>query len=98
MSQYPVIGLWFVDGEPAGISIHEETTLITTDRSTFAPHSISDGPVNYERQPVPDILEIETSLSLELVQFQKASEPPKSVFGHVKDVLKWGYSRLRLYI
>lgn len=62
---YPVLGLWFVDGEAAGIGIREDRTAITTNGSTFVPHSISDGPVNYERKEVPDLVEIEEALNWE---------------------------------
>ncbi|OTB05632.1 hypothetical protein M426DRAFT_56688 [Hypoxylon sp. CI-4A] len=65
VTYYPVVGLWFVDGEPAGIGIREDITPITTNGSWFVPHSISDGPCGYERQPVPDEAEIEASLMLE---------------------------------
>lgn len=58
-SHYPVIGLWFVDGDPAGMGIREDLTPITTNASVFIPHSIEDGPVNYTRQRVPDEQEIE---------------------------------------
>ncbi|RKK06884.1 hypothetical protein BFJ66_g17365 [Fusarium oxysporum f. sp. cepae] len=62
VSHYPVIGLWIVDGEPAGMGIREDDRPITTNTSTFIPHSISDVPVNYERQVVPTADEIECSL------------------------------------
>jgi glutathionylspermidine synthase len=64
-SHHPVIGLWYVDGEAAGIGIREDRTPITTNGSTFVPHSISDGPVNYNRTPVPDLKEIEAELNWE---------------------------------
>jgi glutathionylspermidine synthase len=35
---YPVLGSWVVDGEPAGIGIRESTDLITTNTSRFVPH------------------------------------------------------------
>ncbi|SPO06073.1 uncharacterized protein DNG_08762 [Cephalotrichum gorgonifer] len=62
---YPVLGLWFVDGDVAGMGIREDKTPITTNGSTFIPHSISDGSVNYDREPVPDLAEIEASLNWE---------------------------------
>ncbi|KAK7908149.1 glutathionylspermidine synthase [Apiospora marii] len=62
---YPVLGLWFVDGEPAGMGIREDTRKITANKSWFIPHSISDGPVTYERKPIPDVAEIEALLTLE---------------------------------
>lgn len=62
---YPVLGLWFIDGDAAGIGIREDKTPITTNGSTFIPHSISDGPVSYDRAPVPDLVQIEASLNKE---------------------------------
>ncbi|KAK8138729.1 hypothetical protein PG984_002109 [Apiospora sp. TS-2023a] len=62
---YPVLGLWFVDGQPAGMGIREDTRRITANKSWFIPHSISDGPVTYERKPIPDAAEIEALLTLE---------------------------------
>jgi glutathionylspermidine synthase len=35
---YPVIGSWIICGEPAGIGIREETSLVTTNASRFVPH------------------------------------------------------------
>lgn len=69
---YPVLGLWFVDGEAAGIGIREDRTAITTNGSTFVPHSISDGPVNYERTPVPTLKEIDAVVKWE--QYADAEE------------------------
>jgi glutathionylspermidine synthase len=65
VSHYAVLGLWFIDGEAAGLGIREDETPITTNTSKFIPHSISDGPVNYEKQPIPDLEAIEASLSLD---------------------------------
>ncbi|TLD21535.1 hypothetical protein PspLS_09239 [Pyricularia sp. CBS 133598] len=63
---YPVIGLWMIDGAPAGIGIREDLQQVTTDCSSFIPNVIEDAPeVNYERMPVPTIGEIEAVLSLE---------------------------------
>ncbi|SPO02454.1 uncharacterized protein DNG_05127 [Cephalotrichum gorgonifer] len=62
---YPVLGLWIVDGDVAGMGIREDKTPITTNGSTFIPHSISDGSVNYHRVPVPDLEEIEALLNWE---------------------------------
>ena len=59
---YPVLGLWVVDGDPAGMSIREDVKPISTTHSPFAPHSIEGVPINYERQPVPSLEEIEASL------------------------------------
>jgi glutathionylspermidine synthase len=37
---YPVIGSWVVDGEPAGIGIREDESLVTGNLSKFVPHII----------------------------------------------------------
>ncbi|TDZ34076.1 putative acid--amine ligase YgiC [Colletotrichum trifolii] len=73
VSHFPVIGLWFVDGEPAGMGIREDYKPITTNASTFIPHSISDGPVTYEKERVPTAEEMEDSLRCDelLDPFQK---------------------------
>lgn len=63
-SRWPVLGVWFIDGEPGGMGIREDRGPITTNISSFIPHSISDVPLRYKRTPVPDIYEIEASLSL----------------------------------
>lgn len=62
---YPVLGLWFVDGEPAGMGIREDETPITTNASKFIPHSIADVPVTYDRKPIPSLADMELSLSLD---------------------------------
>jgi glutathionylspermidine synthase len=36
-----VIGAWIVGSEPAGMSLREEATPVTTDRARFVPHIIS---------------------------------------------------------
>ena len=36
--QRPVLGLWMVNGESAGVGIREETRRITTNSSRFVPH------------------------------------------------------------
>ena len=38
----PVIGSWVVGDEPAGISIREDTCLVTKNTSIFTPHYIDD--------------------------------------------------------
>ncbi len=38
---HTLVGSWLVDGEPAGISIREDTNQITQDLSRFLPHIIS---------------------------------------------------------
>lgn len=35
---YPVIGSWVIDGDPAGIGIREDVTQITSNGSRFIPH------------------------------------------------------------
>src|ERR1019366_1153276 len=35
---YPVLGSWVIDGEPAGIGIRESTDLVTSNTSRFVPH------------------------------------------------------------
>ncbi|KJZ70258.1 hypothetical protein HIM_10339 [Hirsutella minnesotensis 3608] len=84
VAHYPVIGLWFVDGEPAGMGIREDVTPITTNCSAFAPHSISDVPVNYESQPIPDLDEIEASLRLDA--YHEAAES-KVVLDYIQSVV-----------
>ena len=37
---HPVLGVWMVDGEPAGLGIRESDTLITDNLSRFVPHLI----------------------------------------------------------
>ncbi|KAK1563961.1 glutathionylspermidine synthase [Colletotrichum navitas] len=64
-SHYPVLGIWMIDGEPAGMGIREAETPITTNLSAFIPHSIEDGPVTYERQAVPTEEEISQALKVE---------------------------------
>ncbi|KAI8307234.1 hypothetical protein K4K59_011120 [Colletotrichum sp. SAR11_240] len=59
---YPVIGLWFIDGDPAGMGIREDHTPITTNTSVFVPHSIEGGPATYEEQRIPDSEEIEEQM------------------------------------
>jgi glutathionylspermidine synthase len=40
--RYPVIGCWLVGGEPAGMGVREDASLVTSDRSRFLPHVILD--------------------------------------------------------
>ncbi|WP_400767245.1 glutathionylspermidine synthase family protein [Methylosinus sporium] len=40
--RYPVLGCWLVGGEPAGMGVREDSSLVTTDRSRFLPHAIID--------------------------------------------------------
>ncbi|EQL01465.1 hypothetical protein G6O67_005317 [Ophiocordyceps sinensis] len=85
---YPVVGLWFVDGEPVGIGIREDVTPITTNCSAFAPHSISDGPVGYQRQPIPDLEEIEASLRVET--HHNVSAESETVLAYIERVVALG--------
>ncbi|KAL1836196.1 hypothetical protein VTJ49DRAFT_5463 [Mycothermus thermophilus] len=84
VSHYPVLGLWMVDGDVAGMGIREDITPITTNTSLFGPHSISDGPVNYERKPVPDLHEIEATLAME--QYTEAPEQTKGVLRYIESI------------
>ncbi len=38
---YPLIGVWVIDGEPAGMGIRESSGLITNNTSYFAPHVLT---------------------------------------------------------
>lgn len=38
---HPMMGVWMVDGEPAGLGIREATGLITNNTSRFVPHFIA---------------------------------------------------------
>jgi glutathionylspermidine synthase len=37
---YPTLGLWYVDGEPAGLDVRENPTIIADNLSVFVPHTI----------------------------------------------------------
>lgn len=37
---HPVLGIWMVDGEPAGLGIRESRGYVTDNLSSFAPHTI----------------------------------------------------------
>lgn len=37
---HPVLGVWMIDGEPAGLGIRESAGLVTDDLSHFVPHTI----------------------------------------------------------
>jgi glutathionylspermidine synthase len=41
---HPVLGVWLVDGEPAGLGIRESDGLITDNLSYFVPHTIDYQP------------------------------------------------------
>ncbi len=47
---HPVMGVWMIDGEPAGLAIREATTLVTDNVSSFVPHCIIDSP--YRKVPL----------------------------------------------
>jgi glutathionylspermidine synthase len=84
VSHYPVLGLWFVDGEVAGMGIREDKTPITTNGSMFIPHSISDGAVSYERQLIPDLDEIEASLTVE--RYTDVAEGTRDVLRYIESI------------
>jgi glutathionylspermidine synthase len=87
-SHYAVLGLWFVDGEPAGMGIREDETPITANGSKYIPHSISDAPVNYERKPVPDLGEIEASLSLERYENSTSVDRSNGILDYIEHVVR----------
>jgi glutathionylspermidine synthase len=37
---HPVLGVWLIDGEPAGLGIRESAGLVTDNLSHFVPHTI----------------------------------------------------------
>ena len=37
---YPTLGLWYVDGEPAGLDVRESPTVVVDNLSVFVPHVI----------------------------------------------------------
>jgi glutathionylspermidine synthase len=37
---HPVLGVWLVDGQPAGLGVRESDSLITDNQSRFVPHLI----------------------------------------------------------
>ena len=39
---WPVLGIWMIDGEPAGLGIREDKQRITGNTSRFVPHFIGD--------------------------------------------------------
>jgi len=57
---YTVLGVWMVDGEPAGMGIRESAGPITDNFANFVPHSVVDGPVTYELTP-PSVPALATS-------------------------------------
>jgi glutathionylspermidine synthase len=41
---HPVLGIWMIDGEPAGLGIRESDGFVTDNLSNFVAHSIVDNP------------------------------------------------------
>ena len=39
---YPVMGVWMVGDEPAGLGIREDRSRVTRNTSRFVPHFIAD--------------------------------------------------------
>jgi len=37
---FPTLGIWYVDGEPAGLDVRESTTVVVDNLSVFVPHVI----------------------------------------------------------
>lgn len=60
-----VLGIWMIDGGPAGLGIREDENPITTNSSCFILHSISNLPLGYEKCPVPDLEGIEAALRID---------------------------------
>ncbi|KAJ4392254.1 hypothetical protein N0V93_005879 [Gnomoniopsis smithogilvyi] len=86
VSRWPVLGVWFIDGEPGGMGIREDKGPITTNISSFIPHSISDVPLNYERIPVPDSYEIEAALSLRKYATRSKKKGVDDVVGFIEEM------------
>ncbi|KAL2877487.1 hypothetical protein SGCOL_007231 [Colletotrichum sp. CLE4] len=85
-SWYPVLGMWFVDGDPVGMGIREDGTPITTNASMFIPHSIEDGPVNYMKQKIPDQDEIENLLRVEPF-FDSFDKEENEMMSYIKKIV-----------
>ncbi len=51
---HPVLGIWMIDGDPAGLAIRESEGFVTDNLSFFVPHSIPDNDVATftEQEPV----------------------------------------------
>ncbi|KAF5505209.1 putative acid--amine ligase YgiC [Colletotrichum siamense] len=86
-SNFPVLGLWFVDGDCVGMGVREDRTPITTNASVFIPHSISDGPVNYERHPVPDADEIESQLRVGTFEDEFGQHKGDELIDYIKKII-----------
>jgi len=50
---HPVLGVWMVDGEPAGMGIRESDGLITDNLSYFVPHTVDFVPPRAGRRQGP---------------------------------------------
>lgn len=85
-SNFPVLGLWFVDGDPVGMGIREDRTPITTNASLFVPHSISDGPINYQRRAIPDAEEIEEQFRIGAYEAGFGQEKRNELIDYIKKV------------
>lgn len=48
---HAIVGSWVIDGEPAGMGVREDTTVITTTDGYFAPHVIVSGVQDSVGQP-----------------------------------------------
>ncbi|WQF85187.1 Putative glutathionylspermidine synthase, pre-ATP-grasp-like domain-containing protein [Colletotrichum destructivum] len=86
-SHYPVLGLWMIDGEIAGMGIREDESPVTTNASVFIPHSIEDGPVNYQRQTVPDEDGIELALRVDALHDQFDEGGENDLISYIKRVV-----------
>ncbi|OLN95261.1 putative acid-amine ligase YgiC 2 [Colletotrichum chlorophyti] len=86
-SYYPVLGLWFVDGDPVGMGIREDETPVTTNASVFIPHSIEDGPINYQRQNPPDEDSIEEALRIDEFHDQFDGGTENEVISYIKKLI-----------
>lgn len=83
-TKYPVLGVWMIDGDPAGMGIREDENPITTNSSCFIPHSISDLPVGYEKCPVPELDEIEAALRIDA---HHQIKPKTEVLDYIQDAV-----------
>lgn len=52
---YTVLGLWMIDGEPAGLCVRESAGPITDNFANFIPHVISDGERVVQLTPPPPL-------------------------------------------
>ncbi|TLD22799.1 hypothetical protein PspLS_07045 [Pyricularia sp. CBS 133598] len=87
---HPLIGLWMIDGDPAGFGIREDLGLVTQSDSCFVPHVVEDAKeVTYVRKPVPTLEEIEASLSVETYDsgLPLENEKSKDLFAYINSVV-----------